>query len=182
MDVLEKRMGIGVFIKKTELNHLVDSYVISALLDTKVSRELLDFRLMLEVETAGKAAEMVSDEELVMMEEALRMHREAIKYNKPTVESDELFHKAIFLAARNSVLLKVYDFLSDLLNSFKQDLLKVENKTASLEYHLKIYQAIKEYNGEEARAAMREHLLDVTSRFNTLQKEKESSVKTESTT
>ncbi|MBM7570370.1 FadR/GntR family transcriptional regulator [Aquibacillus albus] len=165
MDVLEKRMGIGVFVKKIELNHLVDSYVVSALLDTEVSRDLLEFRLLLEVEMAGRAATMAKDKDLEMMEEALTLHVDAIESNKPTLESDEKFHKSIALATGNSVLLKVYNFISDLINSFKQDLLKVESKHSSLHYHQRIYQAIRSGDEAIAREAMREHILDVTERF-----------------
>ncbi|MED1562932.1 transcriptional regulator [Alkalihalobacillus alcalophilus ATCC 27647 = CGMCC 1.3604] len=165
MDVLEKRMGIGVFVKKIELNHLVDTFVASALMDTKVSSDLLDFRFMLEVEMAGKAAELASKQALQKMEQALMLHVEAIENNRPTIEPDTLFHRSIALATDNKVLLKVYDFISDLIYSFKLELLKVESKQNSLEYHQKIYSAIKSGEVELARKSMGEHLLDVTERY-----------------
>ncbi|KKK39912.1 transcriptional regulator [Mesobacillus campisalis] len=171
MDVVEKRMGIGVFVKKTDFTNLVDSYVLSVLLDTEISGDLLEFRLMLEVESAGLAALKATDQELKVMEQAITKHILAIEQEKPTIEADELFHKSIVLATRNSVFIRVYHFLADLLHSFKQDLLKVENKEKSLQYHQEIYQAIKTRNKLQAKAVMREHLLEVTNRYMHAQKQ-----------
>lgn len=165
MDVLEKRMGIGVFVKTTELSNLIDSYVVSGLMDSKLSKELLEFRLMLEMMIAGKAAESATEKDFSLMEKALEMHKEAIQFNQPTIKSDELFHKAIVMSTGNSVLEKVYDNISDLLHSLRLDILKVENKQVSFEHHLKIFEAIKSGNEDEAKKAMKEHLLEVSSRY-----------------
>lgn len=165
MGVLEKRMGIGVFVKKSNVNNLADAYVISALLDSKTAKELLDFRLILEVENAGRAALLATEKELLLMEEAIEMHKEAIDRKLPSIEADNLFHKSIVLATRNNVLIKVYESITELIESFKQDLLKVESKNKSLEFHLQIYEAIKNKDEEGAKLKMKEHLLDVTRRF-----------------
>ncbi|WP_251551434.1 FadR/GntR family transcriptional regulator [Neobacillus muris] len=165
LGVLEKRMGIGVFVKKTDLTTLVDSFVVSALLDTKISNDLLEFRLILEVEAAGIAALKATEKELASMEEAIAIHLEAIEQNKPTLEADELFHKAIVLATQNKIIQKVYHQLSDLLYSFRNNLLKVESKQKSLQYHKDIYKAIKEGDKDEAKSIMKEHILEVTERY-----------------
>ena len=168
MGVLEKRMGIGVFVKKTDLNNLVDSYMISALLDRKTSIELMEFRLLLEVETAGLAAKMAKEGELQAMQEAMELHVKAIETDKTTIKADMLFHQAIAMATGNGVLVKVYDGISDLLESLKQDLSGVESKQKSLAFHRKIYQAIKQGDENEAKVVMKEHLLDVMTRHQNL--------------
>ncbi|MBS4178831.1 FadR/GntR family transcriptional regulator [Lederbergia citrea] len=165
MGVLEKRMGIGVFVKTTELNNLIDSYVVSALMDTNLSKELLEFRLMLEMVIAGKAAEKATEQDIIMMENALEMHSAAIKLNQPTLKPDELFHKAVVMSTQNSILVKVYDYISDLLHSFKLEMLKVENKQISLDHHRKIFEAIKSGHEDEAKRAMKEHLNEVSNRY-----------------
>lgn len=161
MNILEKKMGIGVFVKKTEVNQLVDSYVVGALLENKVSKELLEFRLMIEVEICGKAAQVASKESLIKMEEAIHVHRDVLKKNASTLEADLAFHQAIVEAAGNYVLKKVYNSIADLLTSIRQELLQSEDKEKSLMFHEKIYEAIKSKNVELARELMREHLLDV---------------------
>ncbi|RXT07097.1 FadR/GntR family transcriptional regulator [Ammoniphilus sp. CFH 90114] len=171
MNVLEKRMGIGVFVKQTEVNHLVDSYVVSALLDSKVSKELLEFRLMLEVEVCGKAAEVATEEDLHRMELGLQMHREAIRFNRPTLEADLTFHGAIVAAAKNYVLSKVYESIADLLKTIREELLSKEDKYKSYSYHEKIFEAIRTRDVEAARATMRAHLLDVAEDYGKMRKE-----------
>src|SRR5699024_9135716 len=73
MNILEKRMSIGIFVKKTEFNSLADSYIISSLINNKMSVELLEFRLMLEVQIVIKATETASSDDLQKMETALEM-------------------------------------------------------------------------------------------------------------
>lgn len=173
MDVVEKRNGVGVFVSKTDLTYLVDTFVVSALLDSKVAREILDFRLILEVETAGIAALMATEENLTEMELAINNYSIAIATGSDSIEPDELFHKAIVLATRNSILLNVYNYISDLVHFFKIDLLKVENKENTLYYHQKIYEAIKKRDEKEAREMMREHLLEFKRLFNDMYNSKE---------
>lgn len=168
MNIIEKRMGIGVFVKQTQVHTLVDRNVISALLDEKVSKDLLDFRLMIEVEACAKAARIATEEDLLKMEKAIRMHREVIIQNEFTLESDLLFHQSIVEAVGNNVLKNVYESISDLLISIRKDLLKSEDKEKSLRYHEKIYNAIKSKDSEEARRLMREHLIDVATDYNEL--------------
>lgn len=165
MNIVEKKVGVGVFVKKTDINNLIDHYVVSTLLDSKGSKELLEFRLILEVEICAKAAEMATIDEIKVLEEALERHKDAIMFNKPTIEADELFHKTLVNSAKNSVLAKVYDCVSDLLISTKHELLLVENKQRSLEYHQEIIEAIKTRNVDKARLVMKEHILDVISRY-----------------
>lgn len=167
--VLEKRMGIGVFVKKTEdINNIVHDQVFSTLVDAEFSRELLEFRLMLEVEICGKAAQVATDDDLAKLEQAIEMLKESIANHRPSLESDELFHRAIVDAARNQVLSKVYTYIGSLFMNVKQELLVLEDKQKSLDYHEKIYQAIKDRRVEDARKVMREHLLDVEKRHETL--------------
>lgn len=168
MNIIEKRMGIGVFVKQTQVHTLVDRNVISALLDEKVSKDLLDFRLMIEVEACAKAARIATEEDLLKMEKAIRMHREVIIQNEFTLESDLLFHQSIVEAVGNNVLKNVYESISDLLISIRKDLLKSEDKEKSLRYHEKIYNAIKSRDSEKARRLMREHLIDVATDYNEL--------------
>lgn len=168
MEILEKRMGIGVFVKKTDMSGLVHTHVVSALLDPKNSRELMEFRLMLEVEICGKAAEVAIDEDFVQMEQSLEMMKRAIQFNLPIIEADQRFHQAIVHATRNQVLMKVYESISDFLTSAKTEMVLISDKLSTIQFHEKIYKAIKDHNVELARQMMREHLYDVAIRYEKL--------------
>ncbi|ETI65869.1 FadR/GntR family transcriptional regulator [Neobacillus vireti] len=168
MNILEKRMGIGVFVKQTQVHNLVDTNVVSALLDEKVSKDLLDFRLMIEVGACARTALIATEEDLLKMEKAIKMHKEIIHQNGSSLESDLLFHQSIVEGASNNVLKNVYESISDLLISVRKELLKSEDKEKSLRYHEKIYYAIKIKDSEMAGKLMREHLLDVATDYDEL--------------
>jgi GntR family transcriptional regulator, transcriptional repressor for pyruvate dehydrogenase complex len=168
MQILEKRMGIGVFVKKTDISGMVHSHVVSALLDPKSSREIMEFRLMLEVEICGKAAEVATEEDFVQMEQSLEMMKRAIQFNLPILEADQRFHQAIVHATRNQVLMKVYESINDLLTSAKREMVLISDKVTTFQFHKNIYQAIKDHHVEQARQMMREHLCDVAIRYEKL--------------
>jgi GntR family transcriptional regulator, transcriptional repressor for pyruvate dehydrogenase complex len=168
MQILEKRMGIGVFVKKTDFSELVHTHVVSALLDPKNSRELMEFRLMLEVEICGKAAEVATEEDFVEMELSLEMMKRAIQFNLPILEADSRFHQAIVYATRNQILMKVYDSIDDFLTSAKREMVLNSDNLSTFHFHEKIYQAIKDHNVELARQMMRKHLCDVAIRYEKL--------------
>lgn len=168
MQVLEKRMGIGVFVKKVDLHNVVNTHVASALLDQKSSQELMEVRLMLEVEICGKAAEVATKENCEEIYQSIQMMERAMHNHLPILEADQRFHRAIVRTAKNQVLMKVYDSINDLLISLRTESLLIADEKATLCFHKKIYQAIKDHHIEQARQMMREHLLDVARRYGKL--------------
>jgi GntR family transcriptional repressor for pyruvate dehydrogenase complex len=128
----------------------------------------MEFRLMLEVEICGKAAEVAKEEDFVQMEQSLEMMKKAIQMNLPILEADQKFHQAIVKATRNQVLMKVYESINDFLTSAKREMVLISDKLTTIQFHEKIYQAIKDHNVELARQMMREHLYDVAIRYERL--------------
>lgn len=173
MNVLETKVGVGIFVKRTEFNALVDTYVVSSLISSKVSLDLLEFRLMLEVQIVKKAAQVATKEDFKRMEIALEMQRDAIANLKPSLDSDLLFHRAIVISANNYVLLKVYDSISDLLVTVREQLLINDPKEESLNYHTEIFKAIKNHDEQGAEYWMKQHLNDVISSYKKLIEKKE---------
>ncbi|MBT2600224.1 MULTISPECIES: FadR/GntR family transcriptional regulator [Oceanobacillus] len=158
MGVVEKRMGIGVFVKQLRVNQLADAYVVASLLDNHCSRELLDFRFILEVEMAGRAACFASKQDLIQMEEAIYLHQKAIDQKTSFIQADELFHQAIIVASNNHVIKHVYQSLHDLVQDTLYQKWDTVDSDKCFEEHVKIYEAIKTHQETNAKQMMMEHL------------------------
>ncbi|BAC14562.1 FadR/GntR family transcriptional regulator [Oceanobacillus iheyensis] len=158
MGIVEKRMGIGVFVKQLKVNQLADAYVIASLLDNICLTEMMDFRFILEVEMAGRAACFASKQDLIKMEEAIYLHREAIDQKTSFIKADELFHQSIIVASNNHIIKQAYQSLSELVQHTLRQKWKTVDSVKCFEDHVKIYEAIKTHQEINAKQMMMEHL------------------------
>ncbi|MEL6988050.1 MAG: GntR family transcriptional regulator, partial [Bacteroidota bacterium] len=65
---------------------------------------LVETRILLEIEAAGRASERRTKDDIVILENALKAYEDKIRRGEPAVEEDLLFHLKIAEASGNSVL------------------------------------------------------------------------------
>jgi len=160
--LVEPRQGSGTVVREISAETLMNP--LTSVLRHKIElvTELIDFRKMLEPPLAARAATHASAEELEEMEEILHRQEAKFRIGELAVEEDSEFHYAIAMASGNSVVLKVLDFLMDLLRDTRERSLQTEGRPQkSLAGHRKILAAIKKRDAEAAKAAMRHHIEDV---------------------
>jgi GntR family transcriptional repressor for pyruvate dehydrogenase complex len=82
------------------------------------------------------------------------------------ISSDHHFHLCIAKAAKNSVLGDFIEKIRDLLRSnISLVIQKSDISRRSLDYHQRIYEAIKEGNAAQARKVMAAHIADIEKEF-----------------
>jgi DNA-binding FadR family transcriptional regulator len=147
--------------------------VIAALLDSSraagVLGEYLECRRLLEISAAGLAAERATAEQLVDLSDALeRMTAAAVQApGSPSAEdryheADVAFHRAVIAAAGNRALGGMTEPVQRALAAARRPLARPDQRIdRSLPEHRRILAAIAARDPEEARAAMRDHLLTV---------------------
>jgi GntR family transcriptional repressor for pyruvate dehydrogenase complex len=134
-----------------------------------VLRDYLECRLILEVEAAGLAAERAGEDDLVVLRERLAAMREAAARAQRSavaeplyIDADIDFHRAVVAAAHNAALSRmtapIHRALALAMPAFARPRLRFER---GLPEHERIMDAIASRAGQEARAAMRDHLLTV---------------------
>jgi GntR family transcriptional repressor for pyruvate dehydrogenase complex len=122
-----------------------------------------EFRISMESDAAHFAALRRSDDNLVQMEAALGLLREATKNRKHREDADYAFHLAISEATNNH-------YFATSLNALKDHVavgMKLHGQSlmgpqpgleAVFEEHKSIFEAIRDRDAEAARTAMRLHL------------------------
>lgn len=162
LGVVQQTRGKGVCVKNIDIHQLLNNIGFLMLDPQRGLYDLFEVREALELQAARLAAIRRSEEDLIAMEDALlEMERNIIL--KRDVENASLrFHSAIIAATGNDVLIKVNDFLAELLVYSRQKSLKdIVGQDVALASHKRIFRAIKEQNDDEAVAAMRNHLHDM---------------------
>lgn len=123
-----------------------------------------EFRINLETEAAGLAAERRSGDNLDAMEEALRLMDAATLSHQHREDADFAFHLAVTAGARNH-------YFEASMRALREHIavgMKMHGKSlmsdgpkglqAVFKEHSEIYAAIRDHDGEAARRLMRSHL------------------------
>jgi DNA-binding FadR family transcriptional regulator len=171
--LVEVRHGHGAIVKAEDDWDRFDQDVLAALLGgpraAEVLREYLECRRILEVEAAGLAAERATPaalERLSLSYERMRLTAEGARANPAGEQlyhdADVTFHRAVVRAAGNPVLGRmtepIHRALAATFGALARPRMRFER---GLPEHERILTAIQAQDPEEAREAMRAHLLTV---------------------
>ncbi|MEM6631511.1 MAG: FadR/GntR family transcriptional regulator [Bacteroidota bacterium] len=126
-------------------------------------KSLVETRVLLEIDGAGKAAERRTTEDIMAMQKALTAYEVEVARNSVAVEEDLLFHLKIAEASKNKVLHSLMLIITpDIIKSFVDlQVCKDDTLDKTLKGHQDILDCIVAQNVEGAQSAMRLHLKDV---------------------
>ncbi len=134
--------------------------------------DFMEFRISVEVEAAGLAAERRTDVNLLRMAQALVQFRKHFNDKTLATDADRNFHRAIADATNNKRFRLFVDEVGERLiprRALGATFIDDRSKTEFLEIiageHQRIYDAISERKPDEARIAMRRHLEDGRRRY-----------------
>jgi GntR family transcriptional repressor for pyruvate dehydrogenase complex len=136
--------------------------------------DIFEARWIIEKELTFLVANRATKEELMEIEQTIDDMEMAIEeYNQENyVISNMMFHKKIAIAARNVVMLDMYNSISNLilriqevLGTHQEALLVQSVMQDSLEYHRKIMKALNNRDAEEASKLMKNHIQIVQGYF-----------------
>jgi len=127
---------------------------------------MIEVRKIIETELCALAAKRAEAEDLKALGESLRQMKAQVDDSNAFIHSDHHFHLCIAKAAKNSVLGDFIEMIRDLLRSNISLVVQKSNiRRRSLDYHQRIYEAIKEGNAAQARKVMAAHIADIEKEF-----------------
>jgi DNA-binding FadR family transcriptional regulator len=158
--VLDVRAGAGTTVRMIDGSAAITQSFTTAMLQDAASDEILELRVLLEVDAAARAAERAEDEELQGIRTALAAYQDAVRRNEDLYARDVDFHRAIATGAHNRIYLTVIDTTSQLL----ERVMRAGHHTqadvkAAAEEHAMIAHHILLGDPASAASAMRAHLL-----------------------
>ncbi|MDY7043802.1 FadR/GntR family transcriptional regulator [Virgibacillus sp. M23] len=163
MGLVEMHQGEGTYVKTFDPRRFTLPVSTAFLMKQNDVKELYQVRKILEVGTAGFAASSYQEADLIQMQKALDVMRNA-KGNDVLAESaDTDFHIAIAQATHMDLLINlmgsVSELMSETIREARRLLLYSEDRAdALLAEHERIYQAIKNRQPDRARDYMYDHL------------------------
>src|SRR5215510_9148315 len=160
MGVLQSRQGAGTFI--VDGPPALDSEPLRLLAELHGFSydHMFETRSVLEVGAAGLAAERATGDQLATMSEEIAEMFAALKDPQQFLVHDVAFHRAVAAASGNPTLATLVEMVSAILyERRRQTIARAHDFNEALELHRRVYRAIRNRNPEEAREAMREHII-----------------------
>lgn len=156
---VDVRQGEGVFLRRTRgfgesFGQLVER--------RRRLPEVLEAREALEVKLAELAAVRRGGDDIAAMRAALDRMAAEISLGGLGTDGDAGFHHAMALAARNKVILHMFDAMVDVIQETRIESLSEPGRPPrSLQAHRRILEAIETGSAERAADEMRAHLREV---------------------
>lgn len=165
LGMVESRQGDGTFVCEPQGGEYMHVLLPMILASRPELDDLLEFRLIIEVEMARLAAQRRTDEHIRQMKESYLLLKACKDDNQQAFEYDFRFHTQISDATGNSLIRQVYSVLTDVFGTALCNIVKVMGSCNALYYHKNILDAIEQQDSEAAVHWMREHILDTIAAF-----------------
>jgi GntR family transcriptional regulator, transcriptional repressor for pyruvate dehydrogenase complex len=166
MGVLQSRQGAGTFI--VDGPPALDSEPLRLLAELHGFSfdHMFETRSILEVGAAGLAAEHATGDQLATMSEEIAEMFAALKDPQQFLVHDIGFHRAVAAASGNPTLATLVEMVSAILYERRRNTIaRAHDFNEALEFHRRVYRAIRARKPEEAREAMREHIVRAQKAF-----------------
>lgn len=160
MGVLQSRQGSGTYI--VDGPPALDSEPLRLLAELHgfSYEHMFETRSVLEVGAAGLAAERATGEQLATMAEEITEMFAALKDPQLFLVHDVAFHRAVAAASGNPTLATLVEMVSAILYARRRDTIeRAHDFNEALELHRRIYRAIRSHKPDDAREAMRDHIV-----------------------
>lgn len=163
--LLSARPRQGTIVQPSSSWNLFDSDVLHWLLERKFSVELLrhfnQLRVAIEPEAAALAAMQADAEERAAIGAGLDRMVAAEAGHDNTLAADIAFHVAVLEGSRNPFYKQFRDMVASALATSIHFTNRIKGRSASIEDHRAVYDAILKRDSDGARCAMRRLISDV---------------------
>lgn len=157
--IVDVRPGRGVTVRSISTEKVVDTAAVAALLDDQAVADLYEFRRVIEVDAAARAAERASPSDIQSIELCLKAFLHAYEERMPTWEEDVAFHRAIADASHNVIYALVLDFVNDKLLATRRETQRSSTVLAlAASEHAHVFEAVKDRDADAAAWAMARHI------------------------
>ena len=163
-NIVTVRQGSGTFV--SEKNGIPDDPLGFSMVDDtrKLTKDLLQVRLILEPPIAALAAQNAEPEDIAQLEEILLEVEALIRSRGDYAEMDSRFHAQIAACSHNTVMSNLVPVITDGVRVFASAVRETEYDQ-TLASHRAIFEAIRDGKAVEAKNAMYFHLMYNQNRY-----------------
>lgn len=161
--LIESRHGEGNFIKEKLDQNFLEPLSILFFLEKTSPTEILDFRLILEVNSAALASKNATPEQILELQGVVQDLEKYRMDENLNIKLDKKFHYTIAKISGNRLLFNILNTISDLIDTSitytrSNILMDPKNLEILIEQHKGLFSAIAKGDAELASTRMKHHL------------------------
>ena len=160
--VLQSKQGAGTFVVESDGPPALDSAPLRmmASLHGFTASEMFEARRSLEMAIAALAAERATGEQMATMAEEIAGMFASLDDPEQFLVHDMRFHQMVAASSGNRIMTALMNMVATVLFDVRRKTVnRARDLKESAEMHRQIYRAIRDRNSDEARNAMRDHLI-----------------------
>ena len=118
----------------------------------------MEYRKIIEKGTIGLAVEKITEDDFALLEKT------CVVMSNPECDLDEYtqadldFHHHLARISQNSMIIKVYDLISEILTTAMRDLIHLAGRANGPVFHRNIIDALRKHDKAECEALMEAHI------------------------
>lgn len=155
--ILIKKQGVGTFITENLAENLFAMSIPYAILTEKELIDVLEFRRVIEIESAVLACKHADGEDLKTLRELLEILRSVEKSPAAYAHADFEFHVYLLKASHNMMFARVMQQMRDVILQFMVEAVTLTDIHHSYERHARLLDAIEKKQVKKARDLMALH-------------------------
>ncbi|RLC15426.1 MAG: FadR family transcriptional regulator [Deltaproteobacteria bacterium] len=161
-NILKSKPGSGTFVLIEDKSRVLEYIADMIGKEKKEQQEVFQFRKLLEPQIAGLAAENATKNDVLQLSKILENQKKSGEDLESVRKYDQQFHLLLARATGNSILVKIVELLTEIIDKSRVVLLINEERLMkSIKGHTLILEAVKEKNIDEAKEAMALHIADI---------------------
>lgn len=152
----------GIRINKPDMTDSYMPLIYMLMFEKTTELELFELRRAIQIAMAEAAARNRSEEELHVLEEIIKNHKEHINEDYEIfARLDYDFHQQVVKCSGNDMCFKLMETLNILMKKQMVETiynLPVEDRKLTVNLHERVYESIRDQKPEQARENMQEHM------------------------
>lgn len=160
--LIETKVGDGSYVRNYSLSDAMSRIFVPGSLTGREFQELLEFRCVMEGPLCELAALRMTEEELKLLNQSYDDMIAAQQDEAAFAAADVAFHTTLASGCGNQILAAAYQMICTNLSRVMKDIVHQRGKDSGLKYHKAILDAAKAHDAAKARAAMEEHMREMS--------------------
>jgi GntR family transcriptional repressor for pyruvate dehydrogenase complex len=159
LGLVETKQGGGTFVTRFSISRNVDT--LHPLIQIQQNQDLItvmEYRKIVEKGTIGLAREKITPEDFALLEETYTTMTDESCGIDEFIQADFAFHCRLARISQNSMIIKVFDLLHEILYTAMRDIVHLTGRANGPVYHRKIIDALKNGDKAECEALMEDHI------------------------
>ena len=161
MGVLIVRHGDGTFVSDSMGSHLHSRLLPSLLLENIQLREVLEFRLIIEVGAARMAAIKSQSEDIALLRQCEVDMAKSVEDYSSFAMHDLKYHNTLALISGNSLMIRTIALLQEIYSAAMAETIRIRGSKAGIFNHTLLTDAIEAHDSKLAEQLMTEHIQSV---------------------